>query len=680
MIALGVAGLQVYLRSSRARWAEKEALPEVVRLVDRSRYLSAVALLREAEPYVPNSPELIRLKANLPTGTVRISTMPEGADVYIRDYADTEPGDPEWRLLGRSPVQTDMVPQSYYPRGTYRVRAVKQGFETVEWAVVLGHIFQDVLTIDLHATDTTPAGMVWVPGITALGTSQTSPANAPEKTSAFWLDRNEVTNREFKEFVDKGGYEKREYWKEPFVKEGKALTWEQAMAEFRDPTGRRGPAAWQLGSYKEGEADFPVGGVSWYEAAAYAAFAGKSLPTVYHWYRAAAIGPLSDILNFSNFAGRGPARTEMYRGLGRFGNYDMAGNVQEWVSNAAGQLRYTLGGAWDTPKYQFGLGLPDARDPFERRPTFGFRCAKYTSPIPNALLGPVAFVADRDRRRDKPVDDEAYKVFLSLHAYDKTELKSTVDSVEDASPYWRVEHVSFDAAYGNKRDRVIAHLYLPRNSTPPHQVVAFMGGSDTFNRPRYEDSDVQGNFGFIIRSGRALIVPAYSGTLERGPGDFYHRRGEPQRWQDMNLMWSKDLGRSIDYLETRPDIDTHKLAFFGISLGAGAAPRLVAVEPRFKAAVLLSGGSFEKVLPAVDTWNFAPRFKTPVLMLNGADDFTFPLETSQIPLFRQLGTPEKDKKHVVFDGGHASPVTRLDMVKEALDWLDRYIGPVNVLP
>ena len=127
VIALGVAGLQVY-RSSRARWAEKEALPEVARLVDGSRFLAAVALLRQAEPYVPNSPELIRLKANLPTGTVRISTMPEGADVYIRDYADTEPGDPEWRLLGRSPVQTDMVPQSYFPRGTYRVTGGETGF------------------------------------------------------------------------------------------------------------------------------------------------------------------------------------------------------------------------------------------------------------------------------------------------------------------------------------------------------------------------------------------------------------------------------------------------------------------------------------------------------------------------------------------------------------------------
>ena len=87
-----------------------------------------------------------------------------------------------------------------------------------------------------------------------------------------------MTNREFKEFVDKGGYQRREYWKHAFTKEGKALTWEQAMAEFRDATGRPAPAAWQLGTYKEGQADFPVGGVSRYKAAAYAEFAGKSLP------------------------------------------------------------------------------------------------------------------------------------------------------------------------------------------------------------------------------------------------------------------------------------------------------------------------------------------------------------------------------------------------------------------
>ena len=108
------------------------------------------------------------------------------------------------------------------------------------------------------------------------------------------------------------------------------------------------------------------------------------------------------------------------------------------------------------------------------------------------------------------------------------------------------------------------------------------------------------------------------------------------------------------------------------------SPRLIAVEPRIKVALLLLGGSFEKVPPEVDSWNFAPRVKIPVLMLNGKDDFLFPLETSQIPLFNALGTPAKDKRHVLYEGGHGWDTgTRLLVIKDALDWLDRYLGPVK---
>jgi len=62
------------------------------------------------------------------------------------------------------------------------------------------------------------------------------------------VDKFEVTNRQFKEFADAGGYQKRDYWKEPFVKDGKSLTWEQAMAEFHNTTGRPGPSTWEAGS------------------------------------------------------------------------------------------------------------------------------------------------------------------------------------------------------------------------------------------------------------------------------------------------------------------------------------------------------------------------------------------------------------------------------------------------
>ena len=155
-----------------------------------------------------------------------------------------------------------------------------------------------------------------------------------------------MTNRQFKEFVDKGGYQNRQYWREAFVKDGRVLSWEQAMPEFRDATGRPGPSTWEVGNYPPGRDDFPVSGVSWYEAMAYAAFAKKQIPTIHHWYRAAAQGIYSDILSFSNLAGSGPVRVGSRPAIGPFGTYDMAGNVKEWCLNAAGPRRYILGGGW----------------------------------------------------------------------------------------------------------------------------------------------------------------------------------------------------------------------------------------------------------------------------------------------------------------------------------------------
>ena len=49
--------------------------------------------------------------------------------------------------------------------------------------------------------------------------------------------------------------------------------------EFQDKTGRPGPSTWELGMYPDGQDDWPVNGVSWYEAAAYAAYADRQLPT-----------------------------------------------------------------------------------------------------------------------------------------------------------------------------------------------------------------------------------------------------------------------------------------------------------------------------------------------------------------------------------------------------------------
>ncbi len=442
LVAVGAAGTFWYVRASRVRWAETVALPEAQRLRDHFQPLAALKLVQQAERYAPASPALIQLKEDLPHPWPSvIDTTPEGAEIYAIDYANPKESDQDqWEHLGRSPLKTDRLPRDGY----FRFRVVKEGFETVEWATAPRHTLQ----IPLHTHAETPPGMVWIPG----------PPPA-------WMDKYEVSNRRFKEFVDAGGYQKQQYWKEPFVKDGKALTWEQAMSEFRDATGRTGPSTWEAGSYPDGKADFPVAGVSWYEAAAYAEFAGKSLPTIAHWYAAAGRATFnSQILQFSNFGGQGPGRGGSNRGLAPYGAYDMAGNVKEWVLNPVGEKRFILGGGWNEPNYMFQQR--DALPPFARDELLGFRCVLYLSPPPKELTGPVEL--PQERRSEKPADDRAFKIFQSMLAYDKADLKAMVDAVGDA-PHWRRERVSFQAAYGN--ERVIAYLYLPNNAAPPYQIV-----------------------------------------------------------------------------------------------------------------------------------------------------------------------------------------------------------------
>jgi pimeloyl-ACP methyl ester carboxylesterase len=103
---------------------------------------------------------------------------------------------------------------------------------------------------------------------------------------------------------------------------------------------------------------------------------------------------------------------------------------------------------------------------------------------------------------------------------------------------------------------------------------------------------------------------------------------------------------------------------------------LPAIETRLKVSVLMGPGLYlEPSRPEVDQINFAPRVTIPTLIVDGRDDFVFPRELSQEPFYRFLGTPEEHKRLVIFDGGHSVP--RHHLIRESLDWLDRYLGPVR---
>jgi dienelactone hydrolase len=184
-------------------------------------------------------------------------------------------------------------------------------------------------------------------------------------------------------------------------------------------------------------------------------------------------------------------------------------------------------------------------------------------------------------------------------------------------------------------------------------------------------------FRFLLESGRAVVCPVYLGTFERQSGLTSDRPNDSILYRDHVISWSKDLGKTIDYLELREEIDSEKIAYLGVSWGGAMGAVLPAVEDRVKVCVLHFAGFFQQSSrPEVEQLNFAPRVKVPVLMLNGRYDTPFPVHASQQPMFRMLGTPEENKRHYLFDSGHAIPGTA--RVAYTREWLDLHLGkPIN---
>jgi len=184
-------------------------------------------------------------------------------------------------------------------------------------------------------------------------------------------------------------------------------------------------------------------------------------------------------------------------------------------------------------------------------------------------------------------------------------------------------------------------------------------------------------FGFLVQSGRAVVLPLYKGTYERGSDAFRQDVSKNSSlWRDYTIAFYKDLARTIDYVETRPEFDPDRLAYMGFSRGGALAPVLLAVERRIKTAVLWIPGLYsEPVQPEVDVINFLPRMTIPTLVLNGRYDYNFPDETSATPFFEKLGTPPDRKRRVLYDTGHNLPQN--EAVKETLDWLDKELGPAH---
>lgn len=164
---------------------------------------------------------------------------------------------------------------------------------------------------------------------------------------AFKIDRLLVTNQEYAHFVEEGGYRRREWWSDEGWTWRERENWSMPLYWSKNGQGWRARSMFEEGSL---EPTHPVSGISWYEAEAYARFAGKRLPTEAEWERAAsgsarahaskrrfswgASGPTSALCNFNNhFWGTTPVGGFPH-GATPEGCLDMTGNVWEWTAAA----------------------------------------------------------------------------------------------------------------------------------------------------------------------------------------------------------------------------------------------------------------------------------------------------------------------------------------------------------
>ena len=667
-IAVLVIATFLLYRHSRIKWAREEALPEIERLSNEFNFTAAFDLVQKSEKYISGDPKFIEL-AQLVIRKITVLTDPPGADVFIREYSDP---DGDWRNIGKTPIDTLEMPLHTF----YRMRIEKPGYEKVTAVAYTG---SDTLSRTLFREGSVPENMVYVEGYW----DEVKDVFLTDGYG-FFMDRYEVTNRQFKAFVDNGGYRKPEYWKNEFINEGKRLEWDEAVALFTDKTGRPGPSTWEAGDYPDGQDDHPVCGVSWYEAAAYSEFSGKSLPTGDHWDSGAGFYYThvyeyfgSKLYPLSNFGGKGPEPVGKSRGINSFGACDMAGNVREWCWNETGLGRLIAGGGWSDVTYTYTTW--NQLSPFDRSPENGLRCVQYTEKdkIPETAFRMIDLGSgSRDYSKEVPVSDEVFNIYKNQFLYDKTALDATIDEKDISPEDWIVEKISFNAAYGN--ERMIAYLFLPKNASPPFQTLIFFPGSYAVTEKDLKNSgNSQFFIDFVLKSGRAVLYPVYFRTYERNDGETSHGARQTHQYTELLIKWVKDFSRSIDYLETRDDIDKEKLAFGGHSWGGIVGGIIPAVENRLAVNILIVGGFRGRAFPEADAINYVSRVKIPTLMLNGRYDYRFPVETNLKPFFNFLGTPREDKRLCIYETDHY--VARSDMIREVLGWLDKYFGPPEYL-
>jgi DNA-binding winged helix-turn-helix (wHTH) protein len=347
--------------------------------VDHQARLDRIAKLVEQGDGFNTFLEMQKVRAKKPDSTLRILTAsvlqrgrlesdPAGAQVSIRPRSD----DP-WHHIGATPLKGD------FPIGIYSIRLEKPGYAPrmileANPGLSFNNIDERNHRLRLRTTEEVEPSTVLVQGGEFL-----TPFIMTRKRyelDDFLIDRFEVTNTEFRAFVEAGGYENGSFWTDYPT----AVT-EPPRLRFTDTTGATGPASWEFGTFPTGTGSLPVTGVSWYEAQAYARWSGRHLPTALDWGRAA-LSPVewdhpigSVVVESANLVEGHLLPVGASRSLSANGAVDLVGNAREWTSSVANNQSVVVGGSYASPREHYAF--PQRIDPYDRSLINGFRTVTY---------------------------------------------------------------------------------------------------------------------------------------------------------------------------------------------------------------------------------------------------------------------------------------------------------------
>ena len=640
-------------------WLRAEVIPELHRLVNANQLAEAQRLAMRAEAAVPGNAELRAAWGSF-TRPLSITTSPSGAKVFWREY---DRQDAAWEYLGTTPLQL------FFPWGAHRMRFELDGYRPYEAAPSWT---SDPFPLDRLGS--IPDSLVHVPG----GHFGPGPEDEEIELPGYLIDRFEVTNRRYQAFVDAGAYRRPEFWRQAFVENGRRVSFREAMSRFTDRTGHPGPSTWHMGTHLPGQEDYPVSGVSLYEAAAYAAFEGREshdLSLEAGRLGRVGLGPRLAQSNFTNGA-RAGGTVSGHERIRRSGHGRKRPRTVPQRTRGSPIHTVHPRGGWDDPTYAYTVR--GSQPPWDRSPTNGFRLVTYPEPSanldarPRLRSGPGA--GNRDYLTEMPVADPEFRIYQRMYAYDRKPLNAklversaeAVDLGPGEGPR-STRHTVENGCSPISSSRRAGRRPIRRSSSGP------AGASSPAPSPKVTPGRSKPSSGSWCGAAGLVVVPIFRGTFER-PSD-----------SERAPRLLGHLPRCGDPVDPGPETDRRLPR--DTKRHRPAEARLCTDNSWGGLSGLSSWRwSLGSRSPRSSSRGSAPRdlFPRPSFQLPSPSDIPYPCTQRAVRLLLTLSrnrrcpvpatgnTSGSRSRQLVYESGHLLPSDQLK--KETLAWYDRFLG------